>query len=110
MRFEGGVHVLVNRHSYSNAVTTAALIQDYGFGTIYGETTRDMATTFGAMEHFTLPHSGLVVGFPKARIIRPNGEVVPHPLTPDVMLPAPAIRGERDVRLDLLVERIETAD
>ncbi len=110
MRFEGEAHVLVNRYSYSNAVTTAAMIQDYGFGTIYGETTRDMATTFGAMEHFTLPHSGLVVGFPKARIIRPNGETRPHPLTPDVMLDAPAIRGERDVRLDALVAMISGAD
>ncbi|WP_203293431.1 S41 family peptidase [Maricaulis parjimensis] len=105
-RFAGRVHVLVNRHSYSNAVTTGALIQDYGFGTVYGEPTRDMATTFGAMEHFTLPHSGLVVGYPKARIIRPNGEAEPHPLTPDVLLPAPAIRGERDVRLEALVARL----
>ncbi len=105
-QFEGRVHVLVNRHSYSNAVTTGALIQDYGFGTIYGEPTRDMATTFGAMEHFTLEHSGFVVGFPKARIIRPNGEPSPHPLTPDVRLSAPAIRSERDVRLEALVALI----
>ena len=105
-RFEGRVHVLVNRYSYSNAVTTGALIQDYSFGTIYGEPTRDMATTFGAMEHFTLEHSGFVVGYPKARIIRPNGEATPHPLSPDVRLPAPAIRTERDVRLEALVALI----
>ncbi|RIJ32443.1 S41 family peptidase [Henriciella mobilis] len=108
-RFEGDVHVLVNRYSYSNAVTVAALIQDYRFGTIYGEPTRDMATTYGGMEQFTLPNTGFPVGFPKAHIIRPNGDETPHPVTPDVPLRAPAIRGAEDVRLDALVARIREA-
>lgn len=60
-RFEGRVHVLVNRHSYSNAVSVAAIVQDYGFGRVLGEETADLATTLGAMEHFTLPHTGLTV-------------------------------------------------
>jgi len=105
-QFTGNVHVLVNRNSFSNAVTTAALIQDYGFGTIYGETTRDMATTFGAMEHFTLPNSGFRVGYAKAHIIRPNGEQETHPATPDVSLPAPTVRGADDVMLDALLARL----
>ncbi|MGP1275135.1 MAG: S41 family peptidase [Caulobacterales bacterium] len=105
-RFEGRVHVLVNRNSYSNAVTVAALIQDYGFGTVYGETTLDMATTYGAMEHFTLPHSGFLVAYPKALIVRPGGVEHPHPLQPDVTLPAPAVRGEADLMLDALLDRL----
>lgn len=106
-RFSGSVHVMVNRLSYSNAVTTAALIQDYGFGTIYGEPTRDMATTFGAMEQFTLPNSGFIIGYPKAHIIRPNGEEKSHPVTPDVLIDVPSIRGEEDVMLETLVRRIQ---
>jgi len=105
-RFDGEVHVLINRYSYSNAVTTAAMIQDYGFGTLYGEPTRDMATTYGALEHFTLPHSGFSVGFPKAHIIRPNGEERSHPVTPDVIIPAPSIRTQDDVVLNALVARL----
>lgn len=105
-RFTGDVHVLVNRYSYSNAVSVAALIQDYGFGTIYGEPTRDMATTYGAMEHFVLPHSGFRIGYPKAHIIRPNGAEHSHPVTPDVALPRQAIRGERDVMLDALLDKL----
>ena len=106
-RFEGRVHVLVNRNSFSNAVTTAALIQDYGFGCICGEPTRDMATTYGAMEHFTLPNSGFRVGYPKAHIIRPNGDEEPHPLTPDVILPVPVLRGSEDVTLNALIAHID---
>lgn len=106
-RFSGRVHVMVNRFSYSNAVTTAALIQDYGFGTIYGEPTRDMATTFGAMEQFSLPNSGFIVGYPKAHIIRPNGEEKSHPVTPDVLINASSVRGEDDVMLETLVRRLQ---
>ena len=105
-RFTGDVHVLVNRFSYSNAVTTAAMIQDYNFGLIYGEPTRDMATTFGAMEQFTLPHSGFVVGYPKAHIIRPNGQEKSHPVEPDVLIHAPRPQGVDDWMLNKLVHRI----
>ncbi len=108
-RFDGDVYVLVNRYSYSNAVTTAAMIQDYGFGTIMGEQTVDMATTYDAMERFTLPKTGIVVGYPKALIVRPNGTEEVHPLTPDVALPAPQIRGAIDEMLEAAVGCIEKA-
>lgn len=85
-RFSGEVYALINAHSFSNAATTAALIQDFGFGTVIGEPTTDMATTFAAMETFTLPHSGFEVAFPKAHIIRPGGREDLHPVTPDIVL------------------------
>ncbi|WP_300530109.1 S41 family peptidase [Maricaulis sp.] len=105
-RFEGEVYVLINRYSYSNAVTTAALIQDYGFGTIVGEVTADMSTTYGAMEYFSLPTTGIRVGYPKAHIIRPNGDDHPHPVTPDLELDLPPLRGEHDAALEQLVDHI----
>ena len=86
--FDGEVIVLVNRFSFSNAVSVAAIVQDYGFGTVVGEETADLATTYGAMEQFTLPNTGLVVGFPKALIIRPNGDATPAGVAPDVVIEA----------------------
>lgn len=109
-RFEGRVWVLVNRYSFSNAVSVAAMIQDYGLGTIVGEMTADMATAYGAMEHFTLPNTGLTVGYPKALIIRPNGDESVGPLIPDVSIALPAIRGETDMMLEEAVRRIRSAD
>ncbi len=85
-RFEKPVFVLINRYSYSNAVSVAAIIQDYGFGKLIGEKTADLATTYGAMEHFTLPETGIQVGFPKALIVRPNGSRVPDGVSPDIEL------------------------
>jgi Peptidase family S41 len=95
-RFTGRVFVLVNRNSYSNAVAVAATVQDYGFGRILGEETSDLATTYGAMETFTLPRTGLVVGFPKAYIVRPSGDEAPRGVVPDVAIATPVVEGADD--------------
>jgi hypothetical protein len=94
--FEGKVFVLVDRQSYSNAVSVAALVQDYRFGTILGEETSDMATTYGAMEQFTLPHTGLSVGYPKARIVRPSADQRSRGVRPDVIIRIPVLQTAAD--------------
>jgi len=95
-RFEGKVFVLIDRQSYSNAVAVAALVQDYQFGVIVGEATSDMATTYGAMEQFALEHTGLLVGYPKARIVRPNGDLRARGVTPDIAIRVPIVQSPRD--------------
>ena len=107
-RFVGEIYVLVNRYSFSNAVTTAALIQDYGFGVIMGEQTVDMATTYGAMERFTLPNTGIIVAYPKALVVRPNGNESAHPLSPDIYLPTARVRGPTDVMLEAAIKHIQS--
>ncbi len=95
-RFEGRVWLLVNRRSYSNTVTVAALTQDYGFGKVLGEATSDLATTYGAMETFTLPRTGIVVGYPKALIVRPSGDRTSRGVTPDIAIATPLLPSEED--------------
>jgi hypothetical protein len=105
-RFEGKVFVLIDRQSYSNAVAVAALVQDYQFGVIIGEATSDMATTYGAMEQFALDHTGLEVGYPKARIVRPNGDLRSRGVTPDIAIPVPIVQSPHD---DVLQQAIAIA-
>lgn len=88
-RFEGEVFLLIDRHSYSNTVTLSALAQDYGFARILGEETSDLASTYGALEQFTLPRTGIMVNFPKAHIIRPNGDTAPRGVIPDIAVVSP---------------------
>ena len=95
-RFQGKVYLLVNRRTYSNAVQVAALSQDYGFATILGEETSDLATTLGAMEQFTLSRTGIEVGFPKAHIIRVSGDTRPRGVMPDVAIAAPVVEPASD--------------
>ncbi len=113
-RFAGRVFVLVNRHSYSNTVSVASIVQDYGFGTVLGEETADLASTYGAMEHFALPNTGIEVGYPKARILRPNGDarprgVVPDDVIPDITIATPLLGGEKDTVLMEALERVSGA-
>lgn len=92
-------YVLVNRHSYSNAVLVAATIQDFGFGKILSEETADLASTYGALEKFTLPNTGPEVSIPKARILRPNGNAAARVVIPDVAIATPLVTGEQDIVL-----------
>ncbi|MDX5405561.1 MAG: hypothetical protein LPK11_00790 [Chromatiaceae bacterium] len=86
LRFTAPVYLLIDRYSYSNAVSVAAIVQDYGFGRLIGEKTADLATTYGAMEHFKLTHTGIKVGYPKALIVRPSGQLNPDGVVPDLMI------------------------
>jgi hypothetical protein len=95
-RFPGKAFLLVDRQSYSNTVAVAATVQDYRFGTILGEETSDHATTYGAMERFALPETGISVGFPKARLVRPNGDLRPRGVVPDVAVASPIVATAED--------------
>lgn len=86
LRYKGNVFVLIDRYSYSNAVTTAATIKDYKWGTLIGETTADVPTTYAAIHEFKLPHTGMEVSYPKAFIVRPNGDRSTRGLEPDLKI------------------------
>ena len=106
-RFQGKVFLLTNRHSYSNTVTVAALAQDYGFATILGEETSDLATSYGAMEQFDLSRSGITVGFPKAYLIRPSGSTEARGVRPDIAIETPAVPAQEDVVLQRALKIVE---
>jgi C-terminal processing protease CtpA/Prc len=99
-RFTGKCLLLVNRYSYSNAVNVAALMQDYGFAKVLGEETADLATSYGAMEQFTLSRTGMSIGYPKALIIRPSGDRAARGVMPDVAIKSPLLESESDVVLE----------
>ena len=102
--FKGEVYLLIDRQSYSNTANVAALVQDYGFGKILGEETSDLATTYGAMEQFQLSRTGITVGFPKALIIRPSGNLDPRGVIPDIGIESPLLPGQGDPMLEKALE------
>lgn len=74
LAFKGEVITLVDRFSFSNAATVAAIVQDYEFSTLVGEETADTPSSCGAIHTFELPNTKMGVVFPKACMIRPNGD------------------------------------
>lgn len=105
-RFHGRVWVLVDRHSYSNATSVAALVQDYGFGTILGEETADVASNYASVLYFDLPKTGITVTYPKSHFVRPNGRDDVSGVTPDVPLKRTPIGVADDVVLDEAIRYI----
>ncbi|MFN1215618.1 S41 family peptidase [Chryseobacterium kwangjuense] len=84
--FKGHVYVLVNRQTYSMAAVSAALIQDYQFGTVVGEETGDTPTLYASQFSFHLPRTGITVKVPKGYIIRPNGDESLQGVIPDIII------------------------
>lgn len=82
-RFHGNVYVLINRYTYSNAASVAAIIQDYQFGIIIGEETAEEVSSQGSLHIFKLPHTQWPVAYPKSFGIRPNGDASPRGVVPD---------------------------
>jgi len=82
-RFKGKVYVLINRYSYSNSASVAAIIQDYKFGEIIGEETSDEVTSYAAMHVFKLLNTHMSVSYPKGFMVRPNGDTTPRGVVPD---------------------------
>ena len=87
----------------------AALAQDYGFATILGEETSDLATSYGAMEQFDLSRTGISVGFPKAYLIRPSGSTEARGVRPDIAIETPAVPAREDIVLRQAQKIVEEA-
>ncbi len=107
--FRGRVYLLINRHSYSNTVLVAAIAQDYHFAQILGEETADLASTYGALEKFTLPLTGIDVSFPKARILRPSGDPQARGVVPDIAIATPLAAGSTDTVLEQALALVRAA-
>ena len=107
-RFQGRVWVLINRHSYSNAASVAALVQDYGFGEVIGEETADVASNYASTQHFTLPGTGMIVAYPKSYFLRPNGNGAVAGVVPDFPIEPPRIASVGDPTLEAAMEIVRS--
>ena len=85
-RFKGKIFALINRYSYSNTSSVAAIIQDYDFGIIIGEETAEEQSSYAAFHIFNLPNTQMSVAYPKAYFIRPNGDTTPRGIVPDYIV------------------------
>lgn len=105
-QFKGNVYVLINRYSYSNTASVAAIIQDYKFGEIIGEETSDEVTSYSAMHVFKLPNTQISVSYPKGFMVRPNGDTTPRGVVPDHKV-CEDVFTENDEILEYAIKLIE---
>lgn len=106
IRFNGKVYVLINRYSYSNTSSVAAVIQDYQFGKIIGEETAEIVSSYGGAHTFKLPNTKWNLVYPKALGVRPNGDVSQRGVIPDYSFDED-ILTEKDEVLEYTLKLIE---
>ncbi|MFW6104864.1 MAG: S41 family peptidase [Candidatus Bipolaricaulota bacterium] len=107
-RFDGELFLLTGRMTFSTAADFAALIKDLDAGTIVGEETGGLASTYGDIFQLNLPNSGLTVGISYKYFLRPAGFDDGQGVIPDIFLATNPVRryqGE-DVVLSHLLEKI----
>jgi C-terminal processing protease CtpA/Prc len=101
------VWVLINRHSYSNATSVAAIVQDYAFATVLGEETADLPSSYASSARFKLPETAIEVTYPKAYFVRPNGvESLNQGVVPDVSIDDHNVWAVDDHELKSALEHI----
>lgn len=107
LAFKGEVITLIDRFSFSNTTSVAAIVQDYEFGIILGEETSDTPSSCGAVHTFKLPNTGMGVMFPKACMVRPSGDATVRGVIPDHKVSDDPFTKEDEI-LDAALQLIET--
>jgi len=110
LRFDGQVYLLTGPYSFSSAVSFAAAIKHYDIGTLVGEETGGLLTTYGDVYRFALPNTYLPVGVAHKRFESPgseaNGDSGVKPHFEVTVTPEDLARG-RDVVMEYVREIIE---
>jgi hypothetical protein len=83
LRFTGRVYLLIGPGTFSSATGFAAIVKDYELGTLIGEETGGLATSYGDFYPFDLPNTKLWVLVSHKRIFRPSGEDDGRGVLPD---------------------------
>ncbi|MHC5542537.1 S41 family peptidase [Singulisphaera rosea] len=106
--FRAKVYVPVNRHSDSMSTCLAAQLQDDGIAKVLGEETSDLPTSFAAIVSFTLPNTKVVVSYPKAHFVRPNGDQTIVGVVPDFAIKTPTAPPKEELVLAEAVAYLRT--
>jgi C-terminal processing protease CtpA/Prc len=74
LRFKGKIFVITSNYTFSEATCFAAVIKDYGVGTLIGEETGGIPTNYGYSCPVNLFNSHLTLNVSWWYLIRPNGD------------------------------------
>jgi len=102
LRFKGAVYLLIGPNTYSTAQGFVAKVQDFKLGTLIGEETGGIVSSFGASVPFDLPHTRLWVFVAHKRIYRPSGKFDGRGVVPDIEVKTSP--GDRQKGIDTVLE------
>ncbi|MEM6397602.1 MAG: S41 family peptidase [Bacteroidota bacterium] len=86
-QFKGRVHLLINEHTFSAGTCFAAMFQDFEMGTIYGQSSGNLASFHAdALLRSSMEHSESRLHISTSYCVRPSGDESPSPVQPDVVI------------------------
>lgn len=110
-RFTGEVFCLISNRTFSTASGLAAVLKDFKIGTLVGQETGGIPTTYGDVASIALPHSSIGAGASMKYFIRPSGDssYIMEGVQPDVQVPVTGldILQGRDPALEAVKRIIE---
>jgi len=83
-RFTGTTLVWIDQLTYSASILFATAVQDHAIATLIGMSTGGFANQTGNMMPTRLPATGFTAFIATREFLRPNGDVRPTPVTPEV--------------------------
>ncbi|HWT73778.1 MAG TPA: S41 family peptidase [Mobilitalea sp.] len=86
--FDGRLYVLTSSQTFSSANMFAVMVSDNKIGTIVGEITGNMPSSYGDVLSFRMPNSRLYIGVSGKVFHRPDSSLDSEPLIPDVQVDA----------------------
>lgn len=104
-RFTGKTGVLISTGTYSQAIVTASIAQDFQIAAIAGKPTAGRANSTGQVQTHTLSQSGLQVAAPIYIFTRASGDQSTDPVMPDIPL-----SGAREAQLQALISHLRSAE
>ena len=107
LRFKGKIFVLISNYTFSTASDFAAVIKDFEIGTLVGEETGGLPTSYGDSWLVVLPNSHLTLNVSWKYFVRPNGDTtyVRKGLIPDISVKT----TEEDIRrgIDPVMQKVK---
>ena len=103
-RFKGTFGFLIGTGTYSQAIVTAATVQDFDIAPVAGVATGGRANSTGQVQVHTLSRSGLDVAAPIYIFTRASGDTSGDPVIPDLPL-----EGSRENQLEAFIAYLRAA-
>lgn len=100
-RFDGEFGFLIGTGTYSQAIVTAATVQDFDIAPVAGVATGGRANSTGQVQVHTLSRSGLDVAAPIYIFTRASGDTSADPVIPDLPL-----EGSREDQVEAFIAHL----
>lgn len=108
--FKGNVYLLTSIESFSSGADCAMLFKDYEVGTIIGQETGGLPTSYGDTYKFSLPNTGITAKVSWKYFVRPSGVDDGKGVIPDIPIKYGIndLINKKDLEMEFVLKQINS--